>query len=78
MNITDKEKKFIELKAQGLKMRDIAKAMYMSYRTCENFASDLYRKTGTANGSSLIDWGYNNGILKINAEISPDEIKKAG
>lgn len=78
MNITDKERKFIELKAQGLKMRDIAKELFMSEGYLENFVRDLYEKTGTKNGSSLINWAWSNSILKISKENLTDEIKKAG
>jgi DNA-binding NarL/FixJ family response regulator len=69
INLTPKEKEFIHLKRQGLKMVDIAQLMFMSMSSILGFAKRLYEKTGTYNGSNLIDWAYQNGHLKINAEI---------
>jgi DNA-binding NarL/FixJ family response regulator len=68
INLTPKEKEFIHLKRQGLKMVDIAQLMFMSERSIFTFANNLYQKTGTYNGSNLIDWAYQKGYLKINAE----------
>jgi DNA-binding CsgD family transcriptional regulator len=78
MNLTPKEAEFIRLKAQGLKMVEIAELMFMSERSIFGFANDLYRKTETLNGSNLIDWGYKNGVLKINAETLPNQERKTG
>lgn len=78
INLTPKEKEFIRLKEQGLKIKEIAELMFMSEKSMLNFASELYEKTGTLNGSNLVGWGYKNGILKINTEISPIEVKKVG
>lgn len=68
VNLTPKEKEFIHLKRQGLKMADIAQLMFMSESSLWQFARSLYQKTETENGSHLVDWAYQKGILKINAE----------
>lgn len=78
IKLTQKEIKFIELKRQGLKMVEIGELMFMSERSILKFASELYEKTGTINGSHLVDWGYKNGVLKINAEILPNQERKVG
>jgi DNA-binding NarL/FixJ family response regulator len=75
--LTPKEKEFIRLKKQGLKMKEIGELMFMSERSIFTFANELYQKTGTLNGANLIDWSYQNGILKINAENSASEERKA-
>jgi DNA-binding CsgD family transcriptional regulator len=76
IKLSDKEKRFIELKSHGLKMNEIARILFMSEATLEKFAKGIYEKTGTVNGSSLIRWGYENGILKINTENLPEDESK--
>jgi DNA-binding NarL/FixJ family response regulator len=77
INLTHKEKEFIRLKADGLKISDIAELLFMSYKSVEKLADDLKKKTNTYNSCNLIHWGYQNGILKINRENPPPEERKA-
>jgi DNA-binding CsgD family transcriptional regulator len=67
-NLSEKEKELIRLKAQGLRIGDIAKIVIMSRRSTEVALHRLYEKVGVNNGSQLVHWGYQNGILEINAE----------
>lgn len=78
INLTEKEIRFIELKSQGLKMWQIASHLYVSLSIAEKMANELHQKTGCSNGSSLVSWAYQNGILKINKEILPMQERKAG
>jgi DNA-binding CsgD family transcriptional regulator len=78
MELTIKEREFIRLKAAGLKMWEIAECLFISPRSVEELAKSLYEKTGTINGSSLINWAYVNSILKINVENHNNEERKTG
>jgi DNA-binding NarL/FixJ family response regulator len=76
--LTDKELEFIKLLRQGLKMKEIASLMFVSIETLDKLARELREKTETYNGKHLIDWCYQNGILKINTENIPNEERKTG
>jgi two-component system secretion response regulator SsrB len=78
IELTKREKEFIKLKADGLKMWEIAELLFTSDRSIEELAKNLYEKTGTNNGSSLINWAYLNSILKINVENHNNEERKTG
>jgi DNA-binding CsgD family transcriptional regulator len=65
MNITDKEKRIIELKAEGKTVKQIAREITTSRPYTEQLIHDLYQKTGCRNGGSLVAWGYRNGVLEI-------------
>lgn len=65
VNVTDREKQVLELLAQGLSARQIARDLDLSERTINTHVANLYRKLGVSNRVAAIRSGIR---LKI---ISP-------
>lgn len=77
IKLTEKEIRFIELKRTGMSYDDISRKLFLSLPYVYKLASELYIKTGTTNGSSLIAWAFENNILKIKRENLPTKDDKA-
>lgn len=77
IKLNDKERKIIELKAQGKTVKQIARALTTSRAYAEQIIHGLYKKTGCSNAGSLVSWGYTTGYLEINREILPTKKEDA-
>jgi DNA-binding NarL/FixJ family response regulator len=64
MKLNEKEKRFIELKAQGLTNKEISMQIYRSTSTINKFVKHLLTKTGCRNTHNLIAWYFD--AQKIN------------
>lgn len=62
--LTDKEKRIIELVAEGASTKIIAYIMNYTQATMETYRIKILRKTGCKNSASLIAWAFRNGVLK--------------
>jgi len=76
--LTQKEREIIILKRQGLTVQQIARRISTSTRYTHIIINRLYQKTGTTNSPSLVAWGFEHGILKINAENLSDKVDRTG
>jgi DNA-binding CsgD family transcriptional regulator len=66
INLTEKERKVIELKAKGCTHKQVAQALITNVRYVKIILDRLYKKTSTKNSNHLTAWAYENDILKIN------------
>jgi DNA-binding CsgD family transcriptional regulator len=64
INLTEKEKRIIELKADGHTLKEIARTLATNRQYVFQLVNDLYKKTGVRNGPSLIAWAYKNRVLQ--------------
>lgn len=76
--LTQKEKEIIRLKAQEKTVDEIASHLTVSKSYAEKMITILYDKCGVSNAVGLVNWGYCNGILKINADDRSNRLDKAG
>jgi DNA-binding CsgD family transcriptional regulator len=76
--ISDKEKELIELKARGFTDKKAARAMFRSPKSIEKMLSRLYEKTDCPNANALINWAWEQEILKRNRENLPQQLDKTG
>lgn len=60
VELTPTEIKVVQLVAQGLANRDIAKSMKVSQRTIESHVSNMLNKTGLHNRTELARWALEN------------------
>ncbi len=60
VELTPTELKVVQLVAQGLANRDIAKVMKVSQRTIESHVSNMLNKTGLHNRTELARWALEN------------------
>lgn len=68
--LTEKEKRIIELKAEGKTVKQIARALTVSTRSAHKIINQLYAKTGTNNSGSIVDWGHKNKIFADNLPVN--------
>jgi DNA-binding CsgD family transcriptional regulator len=67
-NITEKEKRALEYLVTGDTQANIARKMFMSLSTFNNFLYDMRRRLGCSNTPQMIKKAYDNEWLKINKE----------
>lgn len=78
IKLTEKERLIIEMKADGMTIKQIARKLATSRGYAEQLICVLYSKTGCKNSGSLVAWGYKNSVLEINRENLPIEERKVG
>ena len=59
---TDRELRVIEMRASGIRLRDIATREGVSRDTIYQIVTRLYRKSGTANREELTEWAWFAGL----------------
>lgn len=77
IKLTDKERRFIELRAQGFTDKEICKMVFLNRQYVKNVFSEIYKKTGCRNGPHLVNWAWSNGVLKINCQKYPSQKEEA-
>lgn len=75
INITEKERKLIELLRLDLTYEEMSKILYRSVATIKKEAWNLRVKTGCRSTRRLVAWSYEN---EINSQRLPNEVRKTG
>jgi len=63
--ITHREMEILKLIAEGYSSQEIAVKLYISSRTVENHRANIMQKCRVKNAAHLVNWGYQNHILKV-------------
>ena len=63
--ITSREMEILKLIAEGFSSQEIAKKLYISSRTVENHRANIMTKCRVNNAAHLVNWGYQQKILKV-------------
>ena len=64
MNLTPREMEIIQLIADGLKNRQIAKKLHISYTTVKNNRSNIYKKLDCHNEGEVVALCFRKGLIK--------------
>ena len=64
-DFTKREINIIRLTCEGLTSKEIAKELYISYRTVEGYRQKIMAKAGVKNSAGLIFYAINNGLVEI-------------
>ncbi len=62
--LNDREKKFLSLLCEELSYREIAKKMFLSPRTIEDYSKSMIKKIGVKGKAGLIVYAMNHGLKK--------------
>ena len=65
-NLTSREKEVLELIAEGLINREIAKKLYISEKTVKNHVSNIFKKLKVSDRTQAAIYAYKNNITSKN------------
>ena len=65
VTLTPREEEVLKLISGGLTNKEISSSLFVSVRTVERYASDMFKKTGTNRRTELVRWGIKYGYVDI-------------
>lgn len=63
-----KQLQTVRLIADGYTTKEIAHKLSITEGTVESYKASMFRQFGLKTSPQLIDWAYQNGVLKINQQ----------